>query len=291
MTPPDAVNPVSLRVSNVIDARADVQFRAGLDEVVRQLGPGISRVGTVSQGKAWYTVWPIGDVQEFADRLRFAKVTKVEGRTIDLAGSAPERSVDDQRDASYGSGWDQISPPDAGSQAPSPPVSTAPGALRVVLSNGRVTAGGGMGISTMGLTFQVDYKVEGGRVFPGRDRYFWVIRSRHGLASDPMPLRLNGEGTLSGSATRMSRDDGPFESYIEERPFGMRGTSQEGNSIALGWVEAPKPAATAPSSVGRVFLESLDRRSVADVGGEVESRRSGEPRQDTTALESTSRAP
>ena len=123
---------------------------------------------------------------------------------------------------------------------------------RITLSNGKATSGG-IGPFSPGVTFQVDYKAEGGRIFPGRDRYYWVIKTRRGLASDPMPLRLNGEGTLSGSATLLTRDDAPFESYIEERPMGPFGAKHKAsNTIGLSWVDppAPSPATQRPGNPG-----------------------------------------
>jgi hypothetical protein len=131
--------------------------------------------------------------------------------------------------------------------------------IQVTLSNGRVTPGRMGSPSPFGLTFQVDYRAGGGPIAPGPGRYFWVIRTRHGLASDPMPLRLGGEGTLSGSAMQLKREDGPFESYVEMGSLGPFGARQKvSNTVPLVWVDAPQPSRPA-SPIPRQGLPTFPR--------------------------------
>jgi hypothetical protein len=143
-----------------------------------------------------------------------------------------------------GAGWDSAQPVVPGPPAQGPSSAGSPqGVIRLTLSNGRVTSGRARSLSPIGLTFQVDYKVEGGPSFFGRAGYFWVIRSRHGMAGDPMPMRLNGEGTLTGSVATMTRDDGPFESHVEMGTPGRFGQRRKvSDSVPLTWVDPPASA-------------------------------------------------
>ena len=86
---------VTLDVSGLDDRDTRDDFRAKLTEVVRGLGgnnPGLR--STVVRGRGNYTVWPVADPQALADRIDFAKVVAVDGRTITVEAikAAPDRS-------------------------------------------------------------------------------------------------------------------------------------------------------------------------------------------------------
>ena len=71
---------VTIRVANMVDEETSALFNEKLGEVIR----GAQFRGTGGGGRWTYTVWPVADVQALADKLTFAKVTKVQGRTIQV---------------------------------------------------------------------------------------------------------------------------------------------------------------------------------------------------------------
>jgi hypothetical protein len=122
--------------------------------------------------------------------------------------------------------------------------------VKVVLSNALVKqTTGGVGEALPGVSFRVDYRFEGRRPI-GAIRYLWIIKSANrGLATDPV-LPLDQQGTLTGMTPTMSKDSGPFETFIEAEipaPGGPR-RQKVSDTVSLQWVEGDWPDATQPET-------------------------------------------
>lgn len=81
--PPGADSTVTINVGGT-DGPTNQAINAALIELLKAGGNNWSLRSNTAGGRTWFTVSPVGDVQAFADRLTFAKETKVDGRTIDV---------------------------------------------------------------------------------------------------------------------------------------------------------------------------------------------------------------
>ena len=66
------------------DRPTNQAINAALIELLKAGGNNWSLRSNTAGGRTWFTASPVDDVQAFADRLTFARETKVSGRTIDL---------------------------------------------------------------------------------------------------------------------------------------------------------------------------------------------------------------
>lgn len=65
------------------------------------------------------------------------------------------------------------------------------------------------------MGFSVDYKFVGGRPDPAM-QHFWVIQPAKGKAVR-QPVRLKAQGTLEGFVMELRPENGPFQTYVEDK--------------------------------------------------------------------------
>ena len=85
--PPPAYGPdvtVTITVSGVPDFEATRRLNDAITAILKSLGDSWSLQSNSGGGKATFTVAPVSDPKAFADKIDFGKVTRVEGRSIDV---------------------------------------------------------------------------------------------------------------------------------------------------------------------------------------------------------------
>jgi hypothetical protein len=76
---------VTVNVTGVNDLKTGEMIGGRITEVMKAMGGGYSMRSNTGGGRMSVTVAPVADPRAFADKLTFGKVTRVEGRIIDVA--------------------------------------------------------------------------------------------------------------------------------------------------------------------------------------------------------------
>ena len=150
-------------------------------------------------------------------------------------------------------------PPPNFPNAPGPNFGAVPGmppgannAAKVVVSGGRAMVGRGpAGIGTMGVNFEIDYRVES-RGF-GPPMYDLVVKTANSTIRLVPPVRLDDSGTLNITVPAATQADGPFAVHFETSSMGGRGGTRVSDPVALSWVNAPPPGTNAFQPPGNPF--------------------------------------
>lgn len=112
---------------------------------------------------------------------------------------------------------------------------------RVAITGGRAMTGTGpAGIGMMGVSFEIDYRVESRGM--GVPMYDLIVKSSKGRSKIVPPVHLRDSGTVSVTVPTMSQSDGPFEICFEAESFGVGGMArkQVSDLVGVAWTQAPQ---------------------------------------------------